>query len=37
MDRATEVLRSAVENAKIGGDEKLKAVKGLEAFIKPQK
>jgi Uncharacterized conserved protein len=37
MDRASEVLRSAVENAKIGSDEKLKAVKRLEAFIKPQK
>ena len=36
MDRTTEVLKSAVENAKIGNDEKLKAVKRLEAFIKPR-
>lgn len=32
MDRATEVLRSAIDNAKIGRDEKIKAVKRLEAF-----
>jgi len=36
MDKATEVLRSAIDNAKIGRDEKLKAVKRLEAFTVSQ-
>ncbi len=33
MDRATEALKSAVDNAKLGSDEKLRAIKRLEAFI----
>jgi len=33
MDRATEVLKSAVDNAKVGSDEKLRALRRLEVFI----
>jgi len=33
MDRATEVLKSAIDNAKLGSDEKLRAVRRLEAFV----
>lgn len=33
MDRATDVLKSAIDNAKIGNDEKLRAIRRLEAFV----
>jgi len=36
MNKATEMLRSAIDNAKIGRDDKIRAAKRLEAFTVSQ-